>query len=97
VIRREFVVQLDGVRLVDGVPERVPTSNDGFDVSRVGGPGEWVGTGHKGVPPLACWPVWKDFNRVKRTAHLRELVRSPTFTSSSSASVSPARAPIACT
>jgi hypothetical protein len=50
VIRREFIVQLDGVRLVDGVPERVPASNDGFDVFRVGGPrGGWDGT--RGGPP----------------------------------------------
>jgi hypothetical protein len=48
VIRREFIVQLDGVRLVDGIPERGPSSNGGFDVFRVGGPG---------CPPLACWPV----------------------------------------
>jgi hypothetical protein len=39
VIRREFIVQLDGMRLVDGVPERSPASNDGVDVFRVGGPG----------------------------------------------------------
>jgi hypothetical protein len=38
-------VQLDGVRLVDGIPERGPSSNDGLDVFRVGGPG---------CPPLAC-------------------------------------------
>ena len=31
-------MQLDGVRLVDGVPERGPASNDGFDVFRGGGP-----------------------------------------------------------
>ena len=37
-IRREFIVQLDGVRLVDGVPERGPASNDGFDVFRGSGP-----------------------------------------------------------
>lgn len=39
VIRREFIVQLDGVRLVYGVPERGPASNDGVNVFRVGGPG----------------------------------------------------------
>ena len=56
-IRREFIVQLDGVRLVDGVPERVPAGNDGFDVFRVGGPGGGLGQDTRGVPPLACWPV----------------------------------------
>jgi hypothetical protein len=39
VIRREFVVQLDGVRLVDGVPKRSPASDNGVDVFRVGSPG----------------------------------------------------------
>lgn len=38
VIRRELIVQLDGVRLVYGVPERGPASKDGVDVFRVGGP-----------------------------------------------------------
>jgi hypothetical protein len=94
VIRREFIVQLDGVRLVDGVPERGPASNDGFDVFRGGGPtvgGYWDGTNHSLVGRCEGTS-----NGVKRTAHLRELVRRPAFTSSSSASVSPARAPIAC-
>jgi hypothetical protein len=46
VIRREFIVQLDGMRLVDGVPERSPASNDGVDVFRGGGPGMGLnGTG----------------------------------------------------
>jgi len=40
VIRREFVVQLDGVRLVDGVPKRSPASDNGVDVFRVGIPGK---------------------------------------------------------
>lgn len=40
VVRRQFVVQLDGVRLVDGVPERGPASNNGVYVFRVGGPVE---------------------------------------------------------
>jgi hypothetical protein len=46
VIRREFIVQLDGVRFVDGVPERGPASNNGVDVFRIGGPET---TGHGGV------------------------------------------------
>jgi hypothetical protein len=96
VIRREFIVQLDGVRLVDGVPERVPASNDGFDVFRVGSPGVGVGRDTRG-PPTRLLAGVKDLDRVKRTAHLRELVRRPAFTSSSSAYVSSARAPIACT
>jgi hypothetical protein len=37
VIRRQFVVQLHGVRLVDGVPERGPASNNRVDVFRAGG------------------------------------------------------------
>lgn len=56
VIRREFIAQLDGVRLVNGVPERVPASDDGFDVFRVGSPGVGVKRDTRGTP-LACWPV----------------------------------------
>ena len=53
-IRREFIVQLDGVRLVDGVPERGPAGNDGFDVFRGGGPGTMEHTDtdtYEGSPP----------------------------------------------
>ncbi len=49
VIRREFIVQLDGVRFVDGVPERGPASNNGVYVFRIGGP-ETMGHGGWRVP-----------------------------------------------
>lgn len=49
-IRREFIVQLDGVRFVYGVPERGPTGNDGVDVFRGGGPGE-MGRNKRGPSP----------------------------------------------
>ena len=50
-IRREFIVQLDGVGLVDGVPERGPASNDGFDVFRGSGPMVGKGLGRNGTGP----------------------------------------------
>ena len=53
VIRREFVVQLDGVRLVDGVPERGPASNDRVDVFRAGGSGRNTRGPLQSV--VACW------------------------------------------
>ncbi len=40
VVRREFLVQLDVVRLVDGIPERLPASDDVVDVFRVDSPGK---------------------------------------------------------
>lgn len=67
VIRRQFVVQLHGVRLVDGVPERGPASNNRVDVFRAGG-SEKNKKNKKQEPPhhegkggpharqlLACW------------------------------------------
>ena len=42
VIGREFIVQFDGVRLVDGVPERGPASNNGVDVFRDGRPEDGI-------------------------------------------------------
>jgi hypothetical protein len=56
VIRREFVVQLDGVRLVDGAPERIPASNNRVDVFRAGGSGTKPKTG--ATPPRGKgWPT----------------------------------------
>jgi hypothetical protein len=40
VVRRQFIVQLDGVRLIDGIPERLSASDDAVDVFRVGIPEE---------------------------------------------------------
>ena len=40
VVRRQFIVQLDGVWLVDGIPERLSASDDAVDVFRVGIPGK---------------------------------------------------------
>jgi hypothetical protein len=40
VVRREFLMQLDGVRLVDRIPERLPASDDVVDVFRVDSPGK---------------------------------------------------------
>ena len=55
-IRREFVVQLDGVRLVDGAPERIPASNNRVDVFRAGGSGTKTKTG--ATPPRGKgWPT----------------------------------------
>jgi hypothetical protein len=56
VIRPEFVVQLDGVRLVDGVPQRLPARDDGVDVFRVGGPGGRQVTGMSVLFPLGGRP-----------------------------------------
>lgn len=86
VIRLQFVVQFGGVRFVDGVPERHPASDNGLYVFWVGSPG----TGHRrevGVDARASEPI----------AHLRDSARRLALTSSSSAPVSPARAPITCT
>ena len=86
VIRPQFVVQFGGVRFVDGVPERRPASDNGLYVFWVGSPG----TGHRrevGIDARASEPI----------AHLRDSARRLALTSSSSAPVSPARAPITCT
>jgi hypothetical protein len=40
VVRRQFIVQLDGVRLVDGVPQCLPASDNRVDAFRVGSPGK---------------------------------------------------------
>lgn len=54
VIRREFVVQLDGVRLVDGVPERGSASNNRVDVFRAGGSGRNT-RDRRSSQSVACW------------------------------------------
>jgi hypothetical protein len=57
VIRRQFVVQLHGVRLVDGVPERGPASNNRVDVFRASGSGKNKTKTGATTPRGKGWPT----------------------------------------